>query len=51
MQHMTTDVLLERIRSGLKNTSMPAWKNVLSDSEIRQIISYIDEAFYHFERD
>ena len=51
MQHMTTDVLLERIRSGLINTSMPAWKNVLSDSEIRLIISYIDEAFYHFERD
>lgn len=48
MQHMTTDVLLERIRNGLKNTSMPAWKNVLSDNEIRQIISYIDEVFYHF---
>jgi len=50
MQHMTTDLLLDRIRNGLENTSMPAWKNVLSDSEIRQIISYIDEAFYHFER-
>jgi len=51
MQHMTTDVLRDRIRNGLANTSMPAWKNVLSDSEIRQIISYIDEAFYHFEGD
>lgn len=51
MQYMTRDVLLERIRNGLKNTSMPAWKSVLSDTEIRQIISYIDQAFYHFERD
>jgi cytochrome c oxidase cbb3-type subunit 3 len=50
MQQMTTDVLLERIRDGIKNSSMPAWKNVLSDSQIRQIISYIDEAFYHFDR-
>ncbi len=50
MQHMTTEILLDRIRNGLENTSMPAWKNVLSDSEIRQIIHYIDEAFYHFER-
>lgn len=50
MRHMTTDLLMERIRNGLKNTSMPAWKNVLSDTEIRQIISYIDEVFYHLER-
>lgn len=50
MQEMTKKILLERIRNGLKNTSMPAWKNLLSDSEIRQIISYIDEAFYPLER-
>jgi cytochrome c oxidase cbb3-type subunit 3 len=49
MRNMTMELLLERIRNGLKNTSMPAWKNVLSDNEIRQIISYIDEAFYPFE--
>jgi cytochrome c oxidase cbb3-type subunit 3 len=46
MSHMTQDLLLERIRNGLANTSMPAWKNVLRDAEILQIISYIDEAFY-----
>lgn len=51
MQNMTTEVLLARIRNGLKNTSMPAWKNVLSDREIREIISYINEAFFHFESD
>jgi len=50
MRRMTAELLLERIRNGLKNTSMPAWKNVLKDSEIRQIISYIDEAFYPLER-
>jgi len=46
MASMTRDLLLQRIRDGLVNTSMPAWKNVLSDDEIHQIISYIDEAFY-----
>ena len=46
MSHMTRDLLIERIRNGLANTSMPAWKNVLRDTEILQIISYIDEAFY-----
>lgn len=50
MQEMTKEILLERIRNGLKNTSMPAWKNLLSDSEILQIISYIDTAFYPLER-
>jgi hypothetical protein len=25
---------------------MSAWKNVLNDTEIHQIISYIDETFY-----
>ena len=46
MADMTRDLLLLRIRDGLANTSMPAWKNVLNDTEIHQIISYIDEAFY-----
>ena len=46
MSQITRDLLLKRIRNGLKNTSMPAWKNVLRDTEIQQIISYIDEAFY-----
>jgi cytochrome c oxidase cbb3-type subunit 3 len=50
MRQMTRELLLERIRNGLANTSMPAWKNVLSDDEIGQIISYIDEAFYQLDQ-
>ena len=46
MAYMTRDLLLHRIRDGLANTSMPAWKNVINDTEIHQIISYIDEAFH-----
>ena len=48
---MTGDLLLKRIREGIANTSMPAWKNVLSDIEIRQIISYIDVAFHPVRQD
>jgi cytochrome c oxidase cbb3-type subunit 3 len=46
MRFMTRELLLQRIRNGLENTSMPAWKNVLSDNQIQLIISYINEAFY-----
>lgn len=46
MQAMTDDLLLQRIREGIENTSMPAWKSVLSDVQIQQIISYIDVAFH-----
>ena len=34
------------IREGLPGTSMPAWKSVLSDKEIKAIIAYISKAFY-----
>lgn len=50
MSQMTRDLLLERIRDGLANTSMPAWKNVLHDTEIHQIINYIDETFYRVRK-
>ncbi len=46
MRGMSRDLLHERIRDGLANTSMPAWRNVLGDEEIEQIIVYIDEAFH-----
>jgi cytochrome c oxidase cbb3-type subunit 3 len=46
MAGMTRESLAIRISEGLINTSMPAWKGVLSKSQINQIISYIDEAFY-----
>lgn len=34
------------IREGLPNTSMPAWKSVLSDRDIQSIIAYINRAFH-----
>jgi cytochrome c oxidase cbb3-type subunit 3 len=37
----TDDQLLAIIRHGLDGTSMPAWKQVLSDDEIRAIITYL----------
>ncbi len=46
MRAMTRALLLRRIRVGISGTSMPAWKDVLSDNQIHQIISYIDEAFH-----
>ena len=46
MRHMSRDLMLERIRDGLPGTSMPAWKQVLSDEQIGLIISYIDAAFH-----
>ena len=46
MRAMTRASLLLRIRDGVPMTSMPAWKNVLSDNQIHQIISYIDKAFH-----
>jgi cytochrome c oxidase cbb3-type subunit 3 len=46
MREMTRGLLLQRIKYGLDNTSMPAWKDVLSEDQIQQIISYIDVAFH-----
>jgi len=46
MREMTRELMFLRIEQGLKGTSMPAWKNVLSESQIHQIISYIDKAFH-----
>lgn len=34
------------IRDGLAETSMPAWKSVLSDRQIDAVIAYIDRAFH-----
>ena len=46
MREMTRELMFLRIEQGLEGTSMPAWKNVLSESQIHQIISYIDKAFH-----
>jgi cytochrome c oxidase cbb3-type subunit 3 len=40
-----SEELRERVRNGIPNTSMPAWKYVLDDEEINSIIAYINAAF------
>ena len=37
--------LRELIKGGLEGTSMPAWRHVLSDDQIDDIIAYMDVAF------
>ena len=46
MSGMTQKQFREIIRNGVKNTGMPAWKDVLTDSQIDVIIAYISRAFY-----
>ena len=41
----TPVVLREIIKSGLPKTSMPAWRHVLTDTEIDAIVAYINIAF------
>ena len=36
-----TETLEHIIRNGLEGTAMPAWKNVLDDSQINDVISYL----------
>ena len=40
-----TDELKAVIRDGLAERSMPAWRHVLSESEISEIVSYMQAAF------
>ncbi|MEO5378259.1 MAG: c-type cytochrome [Magnetococcus sp. DMHC-6] len=46
MAHMTQQRLTQTIRQGLPNSSMPAWKDVLSASQIQALVRYIHKAFY-----
>lgn len=46
MQGMTRERLAAAIRDGLPGTSMPAWRHVLSDAQIHEIVEYIDRVFY-----
>jgi len=39
------DAFRELIKSGVPNTSMPAWRHVLSDEDINAVIAYIDVTF------
>lgn len=51
MAGMTRTQLKEIIRNGVKNTTMSAWKTVLSDEQIDAVIAYIDRAFHHLDDD
>lgn len=46
MSGMTKKRMVSVIRDGLPETSMPAWKSVLSASEINSLIAYISTAFH-----
>lgn len=46
MGAVTRAHLRESIREGLPETSMPAWKSVLTDKDINAIIAYISKAFH-----
>lgn len=46
MAAMTRDRLKRVVREGLPNTSMPAWKSVLPDSDIEALVDYIDKALH-----
>lgn len=46
MSAMTKERLATVIKEGLPNTSMPAWKSVLSESDIQALMTYIGRAFH-----
>lgn len=46
MSGMTRARLRTVIRDGLAGTSMPAWKSVLSDQQIEDVIAYVGRAFH-----
>jgi cytochrome c oxidase cbb3-type subunit III len=46
MSRITRQYFIGAVREGLPNTSMPAWKNVLSAQEIEAIADYVNRAFH-----
>lgn len=46
MSVMNKALLAERIAQGLPGTSMPSWKGVLQDDEIRDIVHYVARVFH-----
>ncbi|MEO8343879.1 MAG: c-type cytochrome [Gallionella sp.] len=46
MDTMTRTRLRTVIREGLTGTSMPAWKSVLSEQQVEDIIAYVARAFH-----
>lgn len=51
MRNATRGTLAHAIREGLPNTSMPAWKSVLKETDIQAIISYINRVFHPVTED
>lgn len=51
MSRMTRERFTDVVREGLPNTSMPAWKNVLSGKEIDAIADYVHRAFHPLRRE
>ena len=46
MSRITRQHFVGVVREGLHNTSMPAWKNVLSAAEIEAVADYVNRAFH-----
>ena len=46
MDSMTRTRLRAVIRDGLPGTSMPAWKSVLSEQQVEDVIAYVARAFH-----
>lgn len=46
MADMTRERLAAVIREGLPGTSMPAWKDLLNEQDIRAIVDYVARAFH-----
>ncbi len=51
MRTLTPARLAEVIREGLPGTTMPAWRDVLSEDQIAAIVAYIDHAFHPLARE
>jgi len=46
MAGMTSSRLRNVIREGLPGTSMPAWRDVLTEDQVQAIIAYVNRAFH-----
>ncbi len=46
MSRITRQHFVNVVREGLPNTSMPAWKNVLSPREIEAVADYVNRTFH-----
>jgi cytochrome c oxidase cbb3-type subunit 3 len=51
MSSQTPKSLAKVIRDGLPDTSMPAWKSVLTETDIQAVIAYIARAFHPLPMD